>query len=380
VTKAITLPAENGTSFEYVLNPEESLRVNAAHFQSRIAYAAAHVVATDEASPAIDFEATLAYRRWLWSLGFGLAEAMDTAQRGMGLDWKSAKELIRISCTEARADKRLIACGANTDQIAPGNVTLDQVLAAYEEQCAFIEAAGGRIILMASRALARSARTADDYLHVYGQLLAQVAQPVILHWLGDVFDPALAGYWGSSDVSRAMDTCLALIHEHPAKVEGIKISLLDKDREIEMRRRLPQGVRMYTGDDFHYSELIEGDEHGYSDALLGIFDGIAPAAALAFEQLDAGNISEYRALLGPTLPLSRHVFQKPTYHYKTGLAFLSYLNGRQLHFSMLDNQQHARSIAHFAQIFVLADQARLLSDPDLASARMSAYLKTAAVC
>jgi hypothetical protein len=365
--KTITLPAENGIFVEYALNTEEPLRVDKACFTSRIAYAAAHVTATDEPDPAIDLEATLAYRRWLWSLGFGVAEAMDTSQRGMGLDWNGAQELIRHSCAEARAESRPIACGANTDQLPPGNASLEQVIAAYQEQCAFIEAAGG---------LARCAKSADDYLHVYGKLLRQVSQPVILHWLGEAFDPALAGYWGSSDVSAAMETCLALIHEYRNKIDGIKISLLDKDREIEMRRRLPEGVRLYTGDDFHYPELIEGDERGYSDALLGIFDGIAPAAALAFQRLDVGDRAGYRALLAPTLPLSRHIFQAPTYNYKTGLAFLSYLNGRQQHFSMLGNQQHARSPAHLAQVFVLADRARLLSDRDFAAARMTAYLKT----
>jgi hypothetical protein len=378
--KTITLPAENGRSFEYSLNTEEPLRVETARFKSRIAYAAAHVVATDEPEPAIDLEATLAYRRWLWALGFGVAEAMDTSQRGMGLDWNGAKQLIRASCAEARAAGRPIACGANTDQLRPGSNRLEQVIAAYEEQGAFIEAAGGRIILMASRALAGCAQSADDYLRVYGNLLGQVSEPVILHWLGEAFDPALAGYWGSSDVSVSMETCLALIHDYRNKIDGIKISLLDADREIEMRRRLPQGVRMYTGDDFHYPELIEGDEGGYSDALLGIFDGIAPAAALAFQKLDENDRAGYRALLAPTLPLSRHIFQTPTYHYKTGLAFLSYLNGRQRHFSMLGNQQHARSAAHLAQVFVLADRARLLRDPDLAAARILAYLKTAAVC
>ncbi|HEY7210732.1 MAG TPA: dihydrodipicolinate synthase family protein [Bryobacteraceae bacterium] len=376
MSRTIKLPDERGAFSEYTLTAEEPLPARpGTRFESRIAYAAAHVVTNDDAEPAIDMAATLAYRRYLWSLGFGIAEVMDTAQRGMGLDWSAAKDLIRASCTEARAGSRPIFCGANTDQLPAGMATLDQVLAAYEEQCAFIEAAGGRIILMASRALAQCAQNADDYRSVYRHLLAQVSQPIILHWLGEAFDPALRGYWGSSDIAVCMETCLDLIHAHRQAIDGIKISLLDKDREIEMRRRLPAGVRMYTGDDFHYPELIEGDEHGYSDALLGIFDGIAPAAAAAFQRLDANDSAGYRSLLLPTLPLSRHIFQKPTYHYKTGLAFLSYLNGRQQHFRMLGNQQTARSIEHLAGVFRLADQARLLSDPDLAIARMRSYLE-----
>jgi hypothetical protein len=322
-------------------------------------------------------EATLAFRRHLWSLGFGVAEAMDTSQRGMGLDWTGARDLIRASAAERGG---AIACGANTDQLDPSKpATIDEVIAAYEEQCETIEAAGGRVILMASRALVKCATSPDDYARVYGRLLQGLKQPAILHWLGEAFDPQLRGYWGSADVAAAMATCVDIIRENQEKVEGVKISLLDKQQEIVMRRQLPGGVRMYTGDDFDYAELIRGDEHGHSDALLGIFDGIAPAAALALRALDAGDMTAYETLLTPTVPLSRHIFQTPTYFYKTGLVFLAWLNGFQRHFVMLGGQQSARSIVHLSQLFMLADKARLLSDPELAVHRMKLMLELAGV-
>ena len=298
---------------------------------------------------------------------------MDTAQRGMGLNWETARELIRVSAGERKGE---IACGANTDQLEPGAaITVDDVIAAYEQQCETIEAAGGRVILMASRALTRCAKSPDDYLRVYSRLLSGVRQPAILHWLGEAFDPQLKGYWGSSSVDEAMETCLTVIRENQSQVDGIKISLLDKQQEIKMRRMLPKGVRMYTGDDFDYAELIRGDELGHSDALLGIFDGIAPAAALAFRALDAGDLATFGDILAPTVPLSRHIFQSPTYFYKTGLVFLAYLNGHQKHFRMLGGQESARSIAHLSQLFVLADKARLLVDSDLAVHRMRLVLE-----
>jgi len=217
---------------------------------------------------------------------------MDTAQRGMGLDWPTSLELIRRSVALARAEGgRLVACGAGTDHLAPGpGVGIDEVIAAYEEQCGAVEAAGGRIILMASRALAAAARSPDDY---------------IIHWLGEMFDPALEGYWGSRDHWKAMDACVEAIAANAAKVDGIKVSLLDKDKEIVLRRRLPAGVRMYSGDDFNYPELIEGDALGHSHALLGIFDAIAPAASSALDALAGGDVAAYRAILAPTVPLSR---------------------------------------------------------------------------
>ena len=267
-----------------------------------------------------------------------------------------------------------IVCGANTDQLPQRDATLEAVRDAYEEQCEWIESSGGQVILMASRALAKCARGPDDYLKIYGHLLSQLSRPAILHWLGEAFDPALKGYWGGRDTDESMAAVLNLIRGNPAKVEGVKISLLDAQREIEMRRLLPSGVRMYTGDDFHYPELILGDESGHSDALLGIFDGIAPAASLALRALDAGDVQGYQALLAPTLPLSRHIFQAPAYYYKTGLVFLAYLNGHQDHFRVLGGLENARTATHLAELFVFADQARLLSDPEIAVGRMNAYL------
>jgi len=353
---------------------------------SRIAYAAAHVVGDPlaDADPttrtAIDWDATLGYRRHLWSYGLAVAEAMDTAQRGMGLDWPASQELIRRSLAEAQAADGMIACGAGTDQLAPGSgVTLDDVERAYSEQCGFVEDHGGRVILMASRALARAARTPDDYLRVYGAVLRQVRRPVILHWLGDMFDPQLAGYWGSSDTAAAMELCLAVIREYRSKIDGIKISLLDAEQEIAMRRRLPAGVRMYTGDDFSYDRLILGDEHGFSHALLGIFDAIAPAASAALQALDTGDTAAFQAILAPTIPLSRHIFQAPTYSYKTGIVFLAYLNGHQQHFRMVGGKESARSVVHLAELYRLADGAGLIVDADLAAERMRRVLAVAGV-
>ena len=348
----------------------------------RVAYAAAHVVADPLAdvdpwlTPAIDWDRTIAFRQHLWALGFGVAEAMDTAQRGMGLDWPASLELVQRSLDAARGvPGATIACGAGTDHLVPGpGASLEDVIAGYEEQCAAIEALGGRIILMASRALAACARSAEDYARVYDHVLSQVREPVILHWLGDMFDPALAGYWGHGDPDRAMAVCLDVIAGHADKVDGIKISLLDKDKEVAMRRRLPSGVRMYTGDDFHYAELIDGDAHGHSDALLGIFDAIAPAAAGALVALTDGDRESFHDILAPTVPLSRHVFRAPTRFYKTGVVFMAYLNGHQDHFTMIGGQQSARSLIHLAELFRLADGAGLLADPDRAAARMRAVL------
>ena len=350
---------------------------------TRVAYAAAHVVADPGSAKdpwleaAIDWDATLAYRRHLWSWGFGIAESMDTAQRGMGLDWENSLELARRTVAMAKdVPGAVVASGAGTDHLPPGAHAIDQIIAAYEEQCAAMEKAGSRIILMASRALAASARSPEDYAKVYDHILGQVKQPVIIHWLGEMFDPALAGYWGKPDHLEAMDVCLDMLARNAAKVDGIKISLLDKDKEIRMRRRLPKGVRMYTGDDFNFAELIEGDAEGHSDALLGIFDSIAPAASSALSSLAAKDGATYHDLLGPTVPLSRHIFRAPTRFYKTGVVFMAWLNGHQDHFVMVGGQQSARSILHFAELFRLADAAGLLQDPPLACARMKQLLAT----
>jgi hypothetical protein len=378
----IELPLEEGKLTHYSMGEPLMLPPLPRPFTSRIAFAAVHVVADPTADhhnrsqPAqLDWAATLAYRRHLWGLGFAVAEAMDTAQRGMGLDWAASQELIRRSLAEARTVGGAIACGAGADQLAPSpTCTIEEVMRAYEEQVGYVEGLGGRVIMMASRALAACARGPEDYARVYSHILAQVRQPVIIHWLGEVFDPQLAGYWGSRDVDVAMQSCLTILHDHAAKIDGIKISLLDDQREIEMRRKLPANIKMYTGDDFNYPTLILGDEQGYSHALLGIFDAIAPVAAAAFHALDAGDVARYCALLEPTVALSRHIFQTPTYYYKTGIVFLAYLNGQQHHFKMVGAQETARSPQHLAQLFVLADKAGLLRDPGLASARMKQYL------
>ena len=383
----LTLPQKDGTLAPYTLSGRAPVTAPAGPITSRIPYAAVHVVADPLANvhPALetrlDWDATLAYRRHVWSLGLAVAEAMDTAQRGMGLDWVAARELIRRSVAEARTvPGAALASGAGTDHLEPGpRVTLSDVEAAYEEQCGFIESVGGRIILMASRALAACAKGPDDYVKVYGRILSQAREPVIIHWLGDMFDPALRGYWGARDRDRATETLLAIVHEHAAKIDGVKVSLLDQRREIAMRRRFPPGVRMYSGDDFDYPTTIRGDAHGHSDALLGVFDVIAPAASAALHALDRGDVAGFDAILAPTLPLSRHVFGDPTRFYKTGVVFAAYLNGHQAHFRMVGGLESARPVVHLAEQFVLMDQAGSLADPDRAAERMRRVLAVAGV-
>jgi hypothetical protein len=383
VSSSLILPRAGGALESYAPTQREPLPVLGSEPRSRVCYAAAHVVVDplgggDPTGPAqLDWEATLAFRRHLWAHGLRVAEAMDTAQRGMGLDWAATQELIRRSVAEAKSVGGQLACGAGTDQIVSG--TLAEVQAAYEEQLAFIEGEGAPVILMASRALAAAASGPDDYRSVYGSLLSQAGAPVVLHWLGDMFDPALTGYWGSGDLDEADDVVLDIIAANVDKVDGIKVSLLDASREVALRRRLPEGVRMYTGDDFNYPELIRGEGEEFSHALLGIFDAIAPAAAAAMHALDDGDLDRYDALLAPTVPLSRHIFAAPTPYYKTGVVFLAYLNGHQQHFRMVGGLESGRSVLHLAELFVLADQAGLLRDPELASERMRHVLALAGV-
>ncbi|MCP9992468.1 dihydrodipicolinate synthase family protein [Streptomyces albogriseolus] len=374
------LPDAHGALRAYEPRTEPLALAPGAPFTSRTVFSAAHVVAdpyadtTPDSPAAVDWDATLAFRRHLWAHGLGVAEAMDTAQRGMGLDWAGAAELIRRSAAEAKAAGGRIACGVGTDQLTGGPATLAEVRAAYEEQLAVVEESGAQAILMASRALTATARGPEDYLEVYGHLLRQSAEPVILHWLGPMFDPALEGYWGSSDLDTATDTFLDVIAAHPDKVDGIKVSLLDARREIDLRRRLPKGVRCYTGDDFHYPELIAGDEQGFSHALLGIFDPLGPLAAQAVRVLDTGDPDGFRALLDPTVELSRHLFQAPTRFYKTGVVFLAWLAGHQTHFTMVGGLQSARSLPHLARAYELADRLGLFPDPKLAEDRMRTLL------
>ncbi|MEU9155584.1 dihydrodipicolinate synthase family protein [Streptomyces sp. NPDC048417] len=374
----IQLPGSDGALRTYEPRTEPLAVTPGTPFTSRTVFSAAHVVAdpfadvSPDSPAAVDWDATLAFRRHLWSHGLGVAEAMDTAQRGMGLDWAGAAELIRRSAAEAKAVGGRIACGVGTDQITGG--TLAEIRAAYEEQLALVEESGAQAILMASRALAATAAGPEDYLEVYGHLLRQAAEPVVLHWLGPMFDPALAGYWGSADLDAATEVFLEVIAAHPDKVDGIKVSLLDAQREVDLRRRLPQGVRCYTGDDFNYPELIAGDEQGFSHALLGVFDPLGPLAAQAVRILDTGDTAGFRALLDPTVELSRHLFQTPTRFYKTGVVFLAWLAGHQTHFTMVGGLQSARSLPHFARAYELADGLGLFPDPKLAEDRMKTLL------
>jgi hypothetical protein len=354
--------------------------------RTRIAFGAAHVVASPlgenvPGAPAVlDWESTLGFRRHLFAHGLGVAEAMDTAQRGMGLDWRTTRELIRLSAAQAEAEGARIASGAGTDHLAFDVSSLEQVLAGYEEQLAFVESTGSQAIIMASRQLARLANGFEDYARIYDRLLTQSERPVILHWLGPAFDPALAGYWGSDDVEVATKNFLSVIADHADRIDGVKVSLLSAEHEKGLRAALPAGVRLYTGDDFNYPELIKGDGTHHSDALLGIFAAIAPAAGAALAALDAGDLAAYDAAFAPTLPLARHVFAAPTYYYKTGIAFLAWLSGHQPGFTMVGGLQSARSIVHLADTVRLADAAGLLPDPDLAAERMRTLLAVAGLC
>jgi hypothetical protein len=350
---------------------------------NRIAFSAAHIVADPlaECDPwlnqTIDWDRTIAFREHVWDLGLGVAEAMDTAQRGMGMDWPTSLELITRSVAAAKPRGALVFSGAGTDHLAVEDArSIDDVIKAYEQQFEAIEKVGGRIILMASRALAKLGKSAEDYGRVYDRILSQSAQPVIIHWLGDMFDPALANYWGTPSLDTAMDIAVDVINRNAAKVDGVKVSLLDAQREIDMRRRLVPEVKMYTGDDFNYAELIAGDDKGFSHALLGIFDAIAPAASYALSRLAAGDEAGFHDVLGPTVPLSRHIFKAPTRFYKTGIVFMAYLNGHQDHFTMIGGQESTRSTQHLAQLFRLADRAGLLANPELATQRMKAIMTT----
>ena len=370
----------NGNPFAYSLQGTPIQIETLAPDASRVIYAAAHVVANPLTTNApsgkadVDWEKTLAFRRYLAGLGLGIAEAMDTAQRGMGLDWAGAIELIRLTRTEL--PDALVANGVGTDHLHPDDAhDIEDVHRAYFEQLEAVQKLDARVILMASRALARHAKSADDFHKLYGEILSAAEYPVILHWLGEMFDPALAGYWGSDDFATNLDTVVAIIESNSAKIDGIKISLLDKDKEIALRDRLPEGVKMYTGDDFNYPMLIAGDRHRFSHALLGIFDPLAPLVAKAISALDSGDVKAYHALFDPTVPLAREIFSAPTQYYKTGVVFLAWLNGFQDHFVMLGGAQAMRSLPHFSQIFMMADQNGLLQDPDLAKARMRDFTK-----
>ena len=381
----VTIPLEDGSLTSHSLGEPVHFHRPTTPLTSRRAFAAVHVVAdpfadnTPSSGANVDWDATLAFRRHVWSWGLPVAEAMDTAQRGMGLDWATTRELIVRSLTEASSEGGEIACGANTDQLPEGPATTERIVDAYQEQIDLIESHGGQPVVMASRHLAAAAKGPDDYQQAYSEVLGHVSGTAIVHWLGDVFDPALAGYWGSPDLNGASDSFISVITDNAAKVDGVKISLLDKEREVELRRRLPDGVRMYTGDDFDYPTTIKGDGDRHSDAFLGAFDLITPAASAAIQALDRDDVARFDEILAPTVPLSRHVFSHPTYYYKTGVVFMAYLCGHQDHFRMVYGLESARSIVHLSRQFVLADQAGLLPDPDLAAHRMRLALELAGI-
>lgn len=378
----VRLPVADGSVENYALTGNPVGRPTSPPRFNRIAYAAAHVVSDPWREhdpwgrPAIDWDRTIAFRHHLWSLGFKIAEAMDTSQRGMGLDWAGAQELISRSLAASRTVEGAdLACGAGTDHLAPADArSLEDVIAAYETQLEFVEKHGGRAIMMASRALARVASSAEDYRTVYRRILSQASDKVVLHWLGPMFDPQLSGYWGSDHFETALETVLSIIEENRDKVEGIKISLLDNTKEIALRKRLPAGVLCFTGDDFNYADLIEDHGDGYSHALLGIFDAVAPQASLALASLAQGDIATFRSVLQPTVPLSRKIFEAPTQYYKAGVVFLAWLNGHQNHFTMPAGMQSARGLLHYAEVFRLADQANVLDRPDFASERMGHFM------
>lgn len=372
---ALTLLDADGTTRAVALAPAPSFAKPRRPLQSRVAYAAAHVVPKAHADntpgqPAeIDWDATLAFRHHVWSWGLGVADAMDTAQRNMGLDAAATRELISRSAAEAASAGGSLVVGVNTDHVGDESISLEQVIDAYTEQLHHAEDAGAGAVLMASRHLARAAQNADDYRRVYREVLAAASAPVVLHWLGTAFDPALEGYFGSTDTDAAAGTLLQVIEANRDKVQGVKMSLLDADAEIAVRRRLPESARMFTGDDFHYVGLIEGDEQGHSDALLGAFAALAPNASAAIQALDHDDVAEYRRILGPTEELSRQVFAAPTYYYKTGVAFLSWLNGHQAAFQMVGGLHAARSLPHLSRIVELANGSGALERPELAAAR-----------
>jgi hypothetical protein len=381
VTEAVLLPQPDGSLQRYQPRAPRKWPRPEGGLRCRVALAAPHVIADPLAEnvpggPAVlDWDATLAFRRYLWSYGFGIAEAMDTAQRGMGMDWATSRELITRSAREASLAGGRLAAGAGTDHLPDDPGGLDAVISGYEDQIGAIEETGAQTVIMSSRHLARAARHAEDYREVYRRLLTQVSRPVILHWLGLAFDPALTGYWGSADLDQAAQTLLGIVKDHASVVDGVKLSLLDRELELRVRAALPPGVRLYTGDDFNYAELIRGG----SDALLGAFSAIAPAAAGALQALDRGDTGGYDELISPTIPLARHIFAAPTPFYKTGIAFLAWLAGHQRGFAMVAGLQTARSVPHLARVYTLADQAGLLPDPELAAGRMRAFLQVAGV-
>lgn len=391
----LTLLGADGAVTSVPLNDAPGYARPETPLRSRVAYAAAHVVPVVSADntpgqPAqIDWDATLGFRRAVYSWGLGVADAMDTAQRNMGLDAAATRELIARSAEVAREEGGSVVVGVNTDHVDDERISLDQVIDAYKSQLAFTEEQGAGPVLMASRHLARAASSADDYRRVYREVLAAASGPVVLHWLGTAFDPSLAGYFGSPDWRAASDVLVEIIGENADRVAGVKMSLLDAASEVSVRERLPEGVRMFTGDDFNYVGLIGGADvpqaaqperdpaspRQHSDALLGAFAAITPVASAAIQALDAGDADRYLAILGPTEELSRQIFAAPTFYYKTGVAFLSWLNGHQPAFQMVGGLHSARSLPHLSRIVELANASHALEQPELAADRWHAMLR-----
>jgi hypothetical protein len=390
----LTLLGADGVTAEATLNDAPGYTKPTHGLRSRVAYAAAHVVPVAWADntpgrPAeVDWDSTLAFRRAVYSWGLGVADAMDTAQRNMGLDAAATRELITRSAQVAREEGGSVVVGVNTDHIESESISIDQVIDAYKQQLHFTEEQGADPVLMASRHLARVAESADDYRRAYREVLRSATTPVVLHWLGTAFDPSLEGYFGSPDWREAASVLLDVIAENPGKVSGVKMSLLNAESEISVRERLPKGVRMFTGDDFNYVDLIGGDstarssqapgeggQRGHSDALLGAFAAITPVASAAIQALDAGDAQGYLRILGPSEELSRQVFAAPTFYYKTGVAFLSWLNGHQPAFQMVAGLHSARSLPHLSRIVELANSSLALEDPERARERWHGMLR-----
>ncbi|GAA3939448.1 dihydrodipicolinate synthase family protein [Microbacterium soli] len=380
----LRLLSASGAVSDAELNDSGAYTRPTSPLRSRVAYAAAHVVPVvwgdnTPGRPAdIDWDSTLAFRRNVYSWGLGVADAMDTAQRNMGLDAAATRELIARSAQVAREEGGSVVVGVNTDHIDETHISLDRVIDAYISQLEFTEEQGAGPVLMASRHLARVAESADDYRRVYRAVLERATTPVVLHWLGTAFDPELAGYFGADDWQTASGVLLDIIAESPGRVAGVKMSLLNAESEISVRERLPEGVRMLTGDDFNYVSLIGDSGAGirsYSDALLGAFAAITPVASAAIQALDAGDPAAYQRILGPTEELSRQVFAAPTFYYKTGVAFLAWLNGHQPAFQMVGGLHSARSLTHLSRIVELANASLALENPELARERWHGMLR-----
>lgn len=379
--KTLRLPETGGGMRTHVMREPAVFEKHPRPFTSRTVLAAPHVVAdvraeyTPGVAPPVDWESTMAFRRHLWSYGIGVAEGMDTSERGVGgLMWPQAQELIALGIEEAAAAGGAIVCGAGTDQISSAQPSLEHVIDAYLEQTSYIEGRGGATVIRASHALVAAAKSDEDYLKVYGTVLASLERPAIVHWLGTVFDPTLAGYWGHDDVRAAMRVVLEMAHSNVDSLRGIKFSLLDDELESEFRRLVPPSVQVFTGDDYGYTQLLLGDSEHHSHGLLGVLDPIAPIASAAFAALDQGDESSFTETMDATIPFAVKMFEPPAASYKVGVVFTAWLSGHQEHFRMVTGREGMRSLQHLTDLFVLADALGLYPDPELAAHRMRILL------